>query len=324
VSFTDLMGSGSPEDPSTASKESATQNADRNIRIFGVLLAIVLIVGAGEGIYAWRLSSRLQEMQQSFQALMNTQDESLHRLRDRMGKTEDHFADLQGDLASTKDHLGKTQVDLRKTRQAADQLAKQQKDSADQITGQLTDLQQAQTSTSGTVGSLTTDISGVKQEVSLTKQDLASTRSELQHVIGDLGVQSGLVAHNREDLAELRLRGERDYFEFDLKKTSLPQKYVAGIALQLKSADAKRQKYTVDLISDDRRIQKKDKNTNEPVQFYQQGNRVPTEIVVNQIFKDRIVGYISVPKQRQASAAPMAGSAAAGAPSSVQGSGSGS
>jgi uncharacterized membrane-anchored protein YhcB (DUF1043 family) len=303
------MDSGSPDDPSKATKEQATQNTGRKFRIFGVLLAIGMIVGTGEGIYAWRLASRLQDVESKIQAQITVQDASLHHLRDRMGDTEEQFADLQGDFASTKDHLGKTQGDLRKTRQVADQLAKEQKETAEHLTGQLSDLQQAQMSTSGTVGSLSSDVTGVKQEVSLTKQDLASTRSELQRVIGDLGVQSGLVAHNRDDLAELRLRGERDYFEFDLRKSSRPQKYVNGVALQLKNADMKRQKYTVDLISDDRTIQKKDKNTNEPVQFYQQGNRVPTEIVVNQIYKDRIVGYISMPKQRQASAASVEGAA---------------
>src|SRR5262249_4731750 len=159
-----------------ASEEGATQSFDGNFRIFGALLAILLIAGAGEGIYAWRLSSRLQTMQQSFQALMNAQDQSLHRLRDRVGKSEGRYDDFESDLANTKEFLGKTQTDLRKTRQTTALLAKQQKDSVDQITGQLTDLQQAQTATSGTVGSLTTDVSGVKQDVSLTRQDLASTR----------------------------------------------------------------------------------------------------------------------------------------------------
>jgi len=316
MSFTPLMDSGSPEDPSEASSEQATQSTDRNFRILGVLLAVGMIIAAGEGIYAWTLSGRLRDVERKIQAQITVQDTSLHHLRDRLGDAEDQFADLQGDLASTKDHLGRTQGDLRKARQISDQLAKEQKETADHLTGQLSDLQQAQASTSGTVGSLSTDVNGVKQEVSVTKQDLASTRSELQRVVGDLGVQSGLVAHNRDDLAELRLRGERDYFEFDLRKSSRPQKYVNGVALQLKNANVKQQKYSVDLISDDRKIEKKDKNTNEPVQFYQQGNRVPTEIVVNQIYKDRIVGYISMPKQRQASA----GSAAAGAPPPTSGS----
>ena len=305
MSLTPLMNSGSPEDPSKTDHEPGTQKLNRNFRAFGILLAIALMIGAGEAIYAVVLSNRLQKAEHDLQAQIATQDESVRRLRDRLGVTEEQFGDLQGDLTSTKDHLGKTQIDLRKARQMADQLAKQQKETAENLTGQLGALQEAQASTSGTVGALSTDVGGVKQEVSTTKQDLASTRSELQRVIGDLGVQSGLVARNREELAELRLRGERDYYEFDLRKTKQPQKYTGGVALQLKKTDTKRQKYTVDLISDDRRIEKKDKTTNEPVQFYQQGHRVPAEIVVNQIYKDRIVGYISMPQQKEARASGM-------------------
>jgi len=300
MSLTPLMDSGSPEDHSNTEKEQGVTKANTNSRIFGVLLALGLTIGVGEGIYAVVLSQRLERVQSDIRAQQLQQDEIAQRLRDRLGAAEEQFADLHGDLTSTKDHLGKTQIDLRKARQMADQLAKQQKETADNLSGQLGVLQEAQASTIGTVGTLSTDVTGVKQEVSTTKQDLASTRSELQRVIGDLGVQSGLVAHNRDELAELKLRGERDYYEFDLRKTKQPQKYIGGVALQLKKADTKRQKYTVDLIADDRRIEKKDKNTNEPVQFYQQGQRVPAEIVVNQIYKDRVVGYIAVPKHKDA------------------------
>ena len=302
MSLTPMTNSESPEDPSKANKEKGGHKTDGSFRLFGVLLAIGLIIGTGEGIYAWHLASRLQQVQQQIQAQIAKQDENMHQLRDRLGTSEGQYTDLEGDLASTKNHLGKTQGDLLKARQMADQLAKQQKETAEHLTGQLTDLQQTQASTVGAVGSLSTDVTGVKQEVSQTKQDLASTRSDLQRVVGDMGVQSGLVAHNRDEIGELRRLGERDYAEFDVRKANQPQKFANGIALQLRKTDVKRQKYTVDLISDDRRIEKKDKNTNEPVQFYQQGNKIPTEIVVNQIYKDRIVGYISMPKQREARA----------------------
>ena len=305
MSLTPLMNSGSPEDPSEkdpskTDNEPETQQRDRSFRLYGILLAIGLLIGTGEGIYAMVLSSRLQKAEQDMQAQISKQEESLRRLQNRLGATEEDFADLQVDLTGAKNTLGKTQLDLRKTRLAAEQLAREQKETAENLTGQLGALAAAQTSTSGTVGSLSTEVTGVKLDVSGTKQDLASTRSELQRVIGDLGVQSGLVAHNREELAELRLRGEREYYDFDLRKTRQPQKFSGGVALQLKKTDVKRQKYTVDLVADDRRIEKKDKTTNEPVQFYQMGNRVPTEIVVNQIYKDRIVGYISMPKQKAA------------------------
>jgi hypothetical protein len=300
MSLTPLMNSGSPEDPSHADNEPSTQPRDRSSRFYGILLAIGLLFGTGQWIYTMVLSSRLQQAEHDMQAEISKQQESMLRLRDRLGATEEDFADLQVDLTGAKNTLGKTQLDLRRTRLAAEQLAQQQKETAENLTGQIGNLAAQQTSTNGAVGSLSTDLSGVRQDVSTTQQDLASTRSELQRVIGDLGVESGLVAHNRDQLAELRRQGEREYYEFDLRKTSRPQKYLGGVALQLKKTDVKRQKYTVDLLADDRRIEKKDKTANEPVQFYQVGYRVPTEIVVNQIYKDRIVGYISMPKQKEA------------------------
>jgi hypothetical protein len=295
MSLTPMFDSGSKEEGM-----KSTEQSGHGKKVLWALLIAALLIGGGEGIYAVVLSQRLAKTEQALQMQMSKQDESVHQLATRLGMTEEQFANLQGDLTNTKTHLDKTQLDVRKAHQVADQLAKEQKETADAFTGQLTSLQDAQASTVGSVGALSTDVSGVKTDVSNTKQELASTRSDLQRVIGDLGVQSGLVAHNSTELAELKLRGERDYFEFDMRKTNQPQKFTGGVALQLKKTDIKRQKYTVDLISDDRRIEKKDKNTNEPVQFYQKGFRIPTEIVVNQIMKDRIVGYISVPKQREA------------------------
>lgn len=278
------------------SENDYPSNSEKKSHVW-VLLIVVLLIGAvGQGFYSWSISNRLKEMESAMQTQFNSHAETIAGLQDQVGMTEQNFTELQGELATTKNHLGSAQGDLRKTRQVADLLAKQQKESTEQIATQLGELQQLQADTKGTIGMLSTDVSGVRQEVGVTKQDLASTRSDLQRVIGDLGVQSGLIATNREELAELRMRGERDYFEFDLKKGKQPQRF-GPIALLLKKTDVKRQKYTIDLIADDKRIEKKDKNTNEPVQFYQQGYRVPLELVINQIHKDRIVGYVSVPKQ---------------------------
>ena len=118
-------------------------------------------------------------------------------------------------------------------------------------------------------------MSEVKQDVNSTKEQLASTRNDLQRVVGDLGVQSGLIAHNGQELAELKLLGERGYQEFDIRKSNQPQR-VGNIAITLKKTDLKRQKFTVNLVVDDRTIEKKDKTVNEPVQFYQDGYRQPT------------------------------------------------
>ena len=288
------------DDPAVEREEIVrVSRQESRFRIMGVLLAIALVLAGGEGIYSWSLTNRIQALEGATQTQIASQDESIQRLQDQLGMHEKNFTDLQGDLASAKTALNSTQGDLQRTRKMAADLAKQQKDSADQLTGQLGQLKQDQESTKGTVGSLSSDFNGVKQDVNATRQDLASTKSDLQRTIGDLGIQSGLVARNRQELEELKQRGERIYVEFDLRKSNKPQKFAdASVALQLKKVDLKQQKYTLSLLSDDKTIEKKDKNTNEPVQFYQQGHRIPSEIVVNQIFKDRIVGYISVPKVR--------------------------
>ena len=260
------------------------------------LLAVLFVACLGAlGYYSYQLTNRLEEMQRKFDATATSQNEILQALHQRMEENDERYAELQGEFSVTKDRLGLTQNELQRARQISLELAQRQREAATQLASQINQLSQEQTATKGTVGSLTTDVAGVRSEVETTKEDLESTRSELQRVIGDLGVQSDLIAHNRTELADLRLRGERDYFEFDLQKRSRIQR-IGGIALELKKTDVKRQKYTINLIADDRTIEKKDKTTHEPVQFYRPGSRYPTEIVVNQIYKDRIVGYVSAPK----------------------------
>jgi hypothetical protein len=146
-----------------------------------------------------------------------------------------------------------------------------------------------------TLNGIKGEVGSVKTDVSSTRSDLSQTNSELKRVNGDMGVMSGLIATNSTELAALRRLGEKDYFEFTLPKTGAPQK-VGDIQLALRKADVKRNKFTLDVMADDKRIEKRDKTINEPVQFYTSGTRAPYEVVVNEIRKDQVVGYLSVPK----------------------------
>ncbi len=145
------------------------------------------------------------------------------------------------------------------------------------------------------VGEVNKEVGAVKTEVASAKSELEKTISDLKRVTGDLGVQSGLVATNGKEIAALRALGERNIFEFDLKKTKDPIR-VGDVAMLLKRVDLKRNRYTIELVADDKRTEKKDKSLNEPVQFYTSKARIPYEIVVNQVKKDNVVGYLSTPK----------------------------
>jgi DNA repair exonuclease SbcCD ATPase subunit len=177
-----------------------------------------------------------------------------------------------------------------------------------EVGGELRELKQVASKTEGAVGSLAGEVDGVKVEVGKTRQELEKTIQDLKSVQGDLGVQSGLIATNSQELDALRQLGERNYFEFNLTKTKQPQR-VGSITVKLKKTDTKSNKYTIELWADDRRIEKKDKTLLEPVQFYVEGSRIPYEIVVNKLEKDRIVGYLAAPKTDQRRNTARAGSA---------------
>lgn len=168
------------------------------------------------------------------------------------------------------------------------------------LAAQLGEMQQDASKTKDQVKSVANDVTTVRTEVAQTKTDLDRTIGDLKSVRGDLGVQSGLIATNARELAALRARGERDYFEFQLTKSKAPQRIAADVALQLRRADPKRNRYTIHLVADDKKVEKKDRGVNEPVQFYMAKARTPYEIVINEVRADRIVGYLSAPKVKSA------------------------
>jgi hypothetical protein len=273
-------------------------------------LAAVMVAGLGGSFYySYMLNQRLEQLSVELQTTLNAQKEVLEEVGSRLDDGDARAAELQAQVGQTQEVVGVTQTEIRRARQQtaaelerqrrlAQQVAQQAAQQDEQLASQLGQLHQEQIATKGNLGSLSTDVAGVRGDVKTTQTDLEATRSQLQRVIGDLGVQSGLVAHNRTELDELKALGERDYVEFDLLKRSKVQR-VGNIQLELKRTDTKRQKYTMNLIVDDRTIEKKDKNVYEPVQFYQEGFRAPTEVVVNRIDRDRIVGYISTPKRKE-------------------------
>lgn len=118
---------------------------------------------------------------------------------------------------------------------------------------------------------------------------------KLDRAIGDLTGQSGLIARTREDLEELRHRGDRNYYEFSLSKGEHATQ-LSTIALQLKKADAKKGKFTLNVIADDRVIEKKDRGVAEPLQFYTGRNRQLYDVVIFTVDKNKVTGYLSTPK----------------------------
>jgi hypothetical protein len=139
------------------------------------------------------------------------------------------------------------------------------------------------------------EVGGVKTDVAAAKSDLEATKARLESMRGDMGVMSGLIATTRGDLEVLKHRGDRNYYEFTLQKSKSPSP-VSTISLQLKKTDPKRGKFTMNVMADDRTIEKKDRTANEPIQFYTGREHMLYELVVWTVDKNKVSGYLSTPK----------------------------
>ena len=232
-------------------------------------------------------------------------DKKTQALAAALDKTNSRIADLKGQLDVTSQKLGLTQDELARARGLAQSIKKDQQKSDQQLREQIGAVQ-ADTATK--FGQVTTELTGTKNEADATKADLDATKGKLQSTIGDLGVQSGLIARNHDEVEELKRLGERDIFEFNLNKASKAPEHVGPIQVALRKVDTKHYKYTLNVVADDKNIEKKDKTVGEPIQFYVRGARAPYEIVVFDLTKDSAKGYLSTPKS--ANAAPPAAAGA--------------
>jgi multidrug efflux pump subunit AcrA (membrane-fusion protein) len=254
-----------------------------------VLLAIAAIYVVASLYLLYEMRNRLTAVEQKQQTLEVAQAE----LNNRIHATSSEFRQqLSSEVGMTKAEIAQRAADLER----------QQKASAAKLAA-------AQSQQGQEIAAVNTEVSGVKREVGSaktdiqkTQTDLAATNAKLEHAMGDLGVQSGLIAHNASELEMLKRKGERNYYDFTLEKNARTP--VSTISLQLKKVDAKKSKFTLKVIADDRTIEKKDRTLLEPLQFYTGRDRMLYEVVVFNAGKNSISGYLSTPKTAPAPVTP--------------------
>ncbi|MGH9479826.1 MAG: hypothetical protein ACRD1A_11390, partial [Terriglobales bacterium] len=216
-------------------------------------------------------------------------------LQDRLHLSTAALDRLRATSSDVQQKVTRAQAQLATTQRQAQTLAQQQQQAA-------SDLANAQQQTGQQLGAINGQITGVKGNVATNQKAIASTQAELEatqaqlkSTIGDLGVQSGLIATTHDQLTALEKRGQRAYFEFKLTKTKQPVR-VGAIGLRVTKIDVKHARYTLEVYADDARVEKKDKTLNEPVQFYVGSGHALNELVVYQMDKHTLIGYLSAPK----------------------------
>jgi len=204
----------------------------------------------------------------------------------------------------TTEHKGVTQSISRVqegTRRHLDEVAKKTAAQQAELANELSTVKTAAADTSTKVEGVTTEVASVKSDVASARSAIDSAAADLKRVNGDMGVMSGLIATNGKEIQSLRELGDRNIYEFTLTRSNTMQK-VGDIQMRLVKANAKKNRYTMVVFADDRTVEKKDKTTNEPVQFYVASKaRMPYEVVVNSVTGNTVTGYLATPKVTSAS-----------------------
>jgi hypothetical protein len=227
--------------------------------------------------------TRLDKLEESTSVNTRSNRRTVDELRDQLER-----ARRQANLAAgqAKDEALKKVDETRVELEAAQERAKQQLSS---------DINKVQESADSKFSQVGNEVTSVKGDVASTKSELEKTVADLKRATGEIDGHSVLIATNQKELSALQALGERNYVQFTITKAKQPQK-VGDVMIRLTKADPKRFRYTIELTADDKTTEKKDRTLNEPLQFMTSKAKQPYEIVVNDVKKDTIVGYVSIPK----------------------------
>ena len=270
--------------------------------LFGAVLA--LVAGLAYQFYQVnQLRADIDEMREQ----VSSQISSIHETSTVSSQTNKRSVDaLKGQVDEARRQAsllaGQAKVEAEKhADELAAKLEKVEEAQAQRMAAVASDVSSVRTEAEATksrVGEVSGEVSTVRTDLASTKAEQEKLIADLKSTRGDLGIQSGLIATNGKELSALRALGERNYTEFKLAKEKTARK-VGDVQIRLKAADPKRNRYTIEVIADDKLVEKKDKTINEPVQFLLSRATQPFEIVVNDVKKDFIAGYISSPKVQQ-------------------------
>ncbi len=256
-----------------------------------VLLGIVAVAALAFG---WVNTSRIQQSQQALSTQIKTLQQNfaleLDTLRQRQTQMEAIDSGLQSDIGVVTKRLRLTQSELKKARDEARAIR-------DESSQQLAALDTSVKSELATKAS-SDDLKAVDGRVTGVSTDLDATKNDLKMARSELGT---LIARNHEEVEELRRLGERDYIEFTLAAKNKPQK-VGNVTVELRGTNPKKHLFSVALVVEDLRVLRKNRVINEPIFFYMHGSKQPLELVINQVGKNKVSGYLSIPKAGQTAA----------------------
>ncbi len=266
-------------------------------------LALALAGNAYQFVKATRLASQVASVQQSLQS-------QITRLSDATNGAFDVAQHRFEELKRLQDSTSAALIDARsESRHSSSQVAarleerNQELEQANrELIAQLTALKQDVNSrlqtTAVRLQNTTTKLDTADAKLQRISTEADANRADLKRVSGDLNsIRSNLSGTAPTQSAAATAPGpspEHRHLPFDLLTTKVPTR-IGEIQIAIRSTDPKNNRYTMDLYTGDKTALGRDCAVNEAVRFYRSGDPLPYEVVVSQIRKDEVIGYVTAP-----------------------------
>ena len=273
-----------PEQPATP----------RWVGMIVVLVAVVSLIALGVG---WTADNATKSTDKALAAQVQTDKQAQSVLEQRLQQAEETNAQVQGELSVITNRLKLTQGELANARVQAKHIKadSEKQFAAVQQQEQQLNTQLATKASADDLNKLGTDVNGVKTALDGTNQNLQMAKDQF----------GNLIARNHDQIEELRRMGERNIYEFTVSRKNVKQ-HVGDLTVELRGTNTKKQMFTLTILVDDKQFEKKNRSADEPIYFYTHEYQVPLEMVVNTVGKNKVTGYLSVPKNAAPAAAPAA------------------
>lgn len=267
-------------------------------------LILLVCVAFYQGAQTENLLRLVVSAQKDNAVLRQNLSHSEKEFRDSLVRFHTELGDLQEQLATAR-HQADSSLEAAKAatvyadavggkldRKRRDQEKRQQ-----QLIAQLSKVEKSTDETSARLNGISNEVGGVRDTLASVRDVATRNIDELQQAAGDVTELKNGVATNSKQLQTLRDEGDKQIFEFNLSKSAGLQR-VGDIQVKLNRTDEKHNTFTLEIAADDKVVEKRDRTINEPVEFFVSTKpSQPYELVVNEVGKNTVKGYLAAPKE---------------------------
>ncbi len=270
---------------------SSTASTARWVAVLLALLVVLVTSALWLSDKALRLSENgLGLLSGEARAAAVSDARAFQLLTDQLAQMREEDASLRGELGTLTAAMKATQNDAHAAQKQVLRVRDQNLEQMKELTAADTAVREqlATKADADDLRTVSSDVTSVRDAIKTANDDFHMSRSEM----------GTLIARNHDDIEVLRQLGGRDYFEFTLKGKNASEK-MGDITIALHGTNPKRNECNLELSVDDRTTEKRNRAINEPIFFYRGREQQPLEIVINEVATNEVIGYLSVPRDKQ-------------------------